>query len=169
MGTISRKGFSFSQEKNPQRLQVRKNMNLDAQWVVGFVDGEGCFHIGISKNESLTVGYQVLPEFVVTQHKRSIQVLHGLKNYFKSGVVRNNGSGKGISCYRVRDHKALLETIIPFFEKHKLKTTKRFDFIKFRRILHLMEKKEHLTPVGLEKIRQIRDRVLFASTNPPSG
>jgi hypothetical protein len=32
-----------------------------------------------------------------------------------------------------------------------------------------MEKKEHLTPVGLEKIRQIRDRVLFASTNPPSG
>ena len=26
-------------------------MDLNAQWVVGFVDGEGCFHIGINKNQ----------------------------------------------------------------------------------------------------------------------
>jgi hypothetical protein len=25
-------------------------MKLNAQWIVGFVDGEGCFHIGMNKN-----------------------------------------------------------------------------------------------------------------------
>jgi hypothetical protein len=27
-------------------------MNLNAQWIVGFVDGEGCFHIGINQKSS---------------------------------------------------------------------------------------------------------------------
>ena len=57
-------------------------MNLHPRWVVGFVDGEGCFHIGISKHTSMKDGVQVLPEFVVTQHKRDVQVLYGLKAFF---------------------------------------------------------------------------------------
>jgi hypothetical protein len=47
-------------------------MKLDAQWIAGFVDGEGCFHIGINQNKDMLLGYQVLPEFVVTQHKRCL-------------------------------------------------------------------------------------------------
>jgi len=147
------------ENNNPQRLQVRKNMKLDAQWIVGFIDGEGCFHIGINKNTEMKIGYQVLPEFVVTQHKRSVQVLHGLKDYFKSGVIRNSkGKGNDILSFRIRNRHDLITTIIPFFEKHKLKTTKRFDFIKFRRVLLCMENREHLTSEGLDKIRKIRDR-----------
>ena len=45
-------------------------MNLNAQWIVGFVDGEGYFHIGINKNESMKLGVQVLPDFHVVQHER---------------------------------------------------------------------------------------------------
>jgi hypothetical protein len=45
------------------------SMNLNAQWVVGFVDGEGCFHVGINQNESMSLGVQVLPEFTVVQHE----------------------------------------------------------------------------------------------------
>ena len=34
--------------ENPQRLNVQSHPgNLEAQWVVGFVDGEGCFFVGI--------------------------------------------------------------------------------------------------------------------------
>jgi hypothetical protein len=28
-------------------------------WVVGFVDGEGCFSVGVFKNKTLRLGYQV--------------------------------------------------------------------------------------------------------------
>ena len=43
---------------------------LDANWIVGFVDGEGCFHVSINKMHKMTLGLQVLPEFRVVQHHR---------------------------------------------------------------------------------------------------
>ncbi len=53
-------------------------MNLQTQWILGFVDGEGCFHVAVNKNSTMTLGYQVLPEFTVTQHERDIKVLYAL-------------------------------------------------------------------------------------------
>ena len=113
-------------------------MNLDAQWIVGFVDGEGCFHIGISQHPDMKLGVQVLPEFTVVQHERDVQVLHGLKAYFGCGVVRSNHGDR--MAYRVRDLEHLLKRILPFFLEHPLKTKKRVDFQKFRRICLKMEK-----------------------------
>ena len=129
-------------------------MKLNAQWVVGFVDGEGCFHIGINQNQGMKLGFQVLPEFTIVQHEIDEQVLQGLKAYFECGVVRKN-HGTRLS-YRVRGQTNLLQKILPFFEKHQLKTRKRVDFAKFRKVVLMMEKGEHLNPDGLEKIRQIK-------------
>jgi hypothetical protein len=129
-------------------------MDLNAQWIVGFVDGEGCFHIGINKNQEMKLGVQVLPEFTVVQHQVDEQVLYALKAYFGCGVIRKNHGTR--LCYRVRGQENLRNRIIPFFEKHQLKTRKRVDFAKFRRVLLLMEKGEHLKADGLEKIRQIK-------------
>jgi LAGLIDADG endonuclease len=128
-------------------------MNLDAGWVTGFVDGEGCFHVGINPHPDMKVGHQVLPEFTVVQHKRDAQVLHGLKAYFGCGVVRTNHGDR--LAYRVRSLEHLLQRIVPFFQKHPLKTKKHIDFMKFRDVLLLMEKGEHLHPDGIEKIRHI--------------
>ena len=130
------------------------SMNLNAQWIVGFVDGEGCFHVGINKNESMSLGVQVLPEFTVVQHEVDEQVLYALKDYFGCGVVRKN-HGNRLS-YRVRGQENLQKQIVPFFEKHKLKTRKRVDFLKFRKVILLIEKGEHLEADGLEKIRKIK-------------
>ena len=129
-------------------------MDLNAQWIVGFVDGEGCFHVGINKNQTMKLGVQVLPEFTVVQHQVDVQVLHAFKDYFGCGVVRKNHGTR--LCYRVRGQENLLQKILPFFEKHQLKTRKRVDFSKFRKVLLLIQKGEHLTPDGLEKIRQIK-------------
>jgi hypothetical protein len=140
--------------KNPQRLYVRElPMDLDAAWITGFVDGEGCFFVGINPHEEMTAGYQVLPEFTVVQHERDVQILHALKTYFGCGVVRRNHGNR--MAYRVRSLKHLRERIVPFFEKHQLKSKKRVDFQKFRRVILLMDKKIHLAPEGIEEIRRI--------------
>ena len=144
-------------------------MNLEAQWIVGFVDGEGCFYVGINKHSDMKAGYQVLPEFTVVQHKQDVQVLHALKAYFGCGVVRSNHGDR--MAYRVRSQKHLLERIIPFFEKHQLKTKKGLDFRKFRKILLMMEAEEHLKVEGIEKIRKITSEMnrsrLRESPAPP--
>ena len=128
-------------------------MNLDAEWITGFVDGEGCFHVGVNERPDMTAGFQVLPEFTVVQHERDVQVLHALKKFFGCGVVRTNHAER--MSYRVRSQEHLLERIIPFFVKHPLKTQKRMDFEKFRDVLLLMQKGEHLTVEGVGRIRRI--------------
>ena len=128
-------------------------MKLDAQWITGFVDGEGCFHVGINAHAEMTTGFQVLPEFTVVQHERDVQVLHALKSYFGCGVVRKNNGDR--MAFRVRGHEHLSENIIPFFEKHPLKSRKRVDFIRFREIVILMSRGVHLTGEGVERIRAI--------------
>ena len=132
-------------------------MKLDAQWITGFVDGEGCFHVGINPHDEMTVRFQVLPEFTVVQHERDVQLLHAMKQYFGCGVVRKNHGDR--MAYRVRGLEHLLQIIVPFFVKHPLQSQKRFDFEKFRRILSVMESGDHLTPEGLEKIRELASQM----------
>ena len=121
--------------------------------MVGFVDGEGCFFVGINPHPEMTSGFQVLPEFTVVQHQRDVQLLYALKKFFGCGVVRRNHAER--MAYRVRGLGHLNDRIVPFFEQHPLRSKKRLDFLKFRKVLQLMAKGEHLQHDGLEKIRAI--------------
>ena len=132
-------------------------MKLHAEWITGFVDGEGCFHVGINANSEMKVGFQVLPEFTVVQHERDVQVLHALKAYFGCGVVRVNHAER--MAYRVRSAKHLQQIIVPFFMKHPLKTKKNVDFRKFRQVLLKMERGIHLTSDGVEEIRHLASQM----------
>ncbi len=140
-------------EEPSETLRSASASNLDAQWIVGFVDGEGCFFVGINKHPDMACGYQVLPEFTVVQHEKDVQILHALKKFFGCGVVRSNHGDR--MAYRVRDISHLNKIIIPFFERHSLKTKKNLDFMKFRKVIMLMDRKEHLTAQGIEKIKEI--------------
>jgi hypothetical protein len=132
-------------------------MQLEAQWVVGFVDGEGCFHVGIKAHAEMSAGHQVLPEFTVVQHERDIQILYALKAFFGCGVVRRNHGDR--MAYRVRSIEHLLQKIVPFFMAHPLKTNKNIDFLKFRDVLLLMENNGHLTREGMDAIRTIASKM----------
>jgi len=128
-------------------------MKIETEWVTGFVDGEGCFHVGINAHPEMTAGFQVLPEFTVVQHERDVQLLHALKDFFDCGVVRRNHEDR--MAFRVRGKEHLLTRIVPFFLKHPLKSKKHLDFLKFRRILLMMESGEHLKPAGIVEISKL--------------
>lgn len=60
---------------------------IDKKWIVGFTDGEGCFHIGINQT-------QILPEFTIVQHVRNVQILYKIKKFFGCGTVRRNNGDR---------------------------------------------------------------------------
>ena len=122
---------------------------LDAQWIVGFVDGEGCFHVALSKLPKMTLGWQVLPEFRVVQHQRDILLLKKIQNYFGFGSVGKNHGDR--QEFRVRGMQNL-EKLITFFKEHSLQSIKKHDFEIFCEVLEMMKKKEHLTSEGLKNI-----------------
>ena len=130
-------------------------MKLNPYWVSGFVDGEGTFYVGINKNETMSNKFQVLPEFRVVQHKKDIKVLYALKEFFKSGVVRVNHDDR--YELRIRSLECINNYVIPHFDKFKLMTNKKFDFIKFKKIINLINQKQHLQIEGLKKIIKIYD------------
>ena len=62
-------------------------------------------------------------------------------------------------AFRVRRLEHLNEIIVPFFEKHPLKSKKRIDFLTFRTVLHKMSRGDHLNTEGIAEIRALASRM----------
>ena len=125
---------------------------LDAKWIVGFVDGEGCFHIGINRQPRMKIGWQVLPEFRVVQHCRDEQILRKLQSFFGCGTVGvNNGDRME---FRVRGIENLTE-IVEFFERHPLQTRKLNDYRKFAQVIDIVRNGGHLTNSGIAEVAKL--------------
>lgn len=134
-------------------------------WIIGFVDGEGCFSIGFIRQanrknrKGYKTGYQVAHEFVVTQGEKSISCLYELRDFFEIGQVvinrRYDNHKEHLYRYVVRRRKDLLEVIIPFFQQNPLHTSKQQDFEKFVQCVELIRDGFHLTRKGLIEIAEI--------------
>ena len=139
-------------------------MKLSPDWICGFVEGEGTFCISIT-NAPLTQKKQVRLIFKVAQSCKNIQVLYALKTFFGVGLVKSQRETardiniSGVWEYSVSRFEHLNTKIIPFFEKHTLHSSKKFDFYRFRKVSIYMARKEHLTSEGMEKIERIRKRM----------
>lgn len=128
-------------------------MTLSKDWIVGFVDGEGCFSFSKIKNKELTFGHQIQGEFTVVQHKRDIVLLHKLKDYFGCGSVGKNHGDR--YHYRVKNNDLLLDKIIPFFEENELQTVKRFQLPVFKELCLKHKAKAHFTLEGFNEMCEL--------------
>ena len=132
-----------------------------AQWVVGFVDGEGCFSVPIFRNPTSRFGWQVQPTFTVVQGERSLDALHRMERFFRCGQVglhvRHDNHRERLCRFTVRKLSDLSDVIIPFFEEHPLVTAKADDFIKFAEIVRMMEQNLHRTVEGMDQIARITE------------
>lgn len=131
--------------------------DMNEQWIVGFVDGEGCFNLDVHLKGDMQWGLQMQPEFTVVQNEVDIQLLYDFKEYFGCGSVGVNRRDEWGTRYhyRVKSVKDLTEKIIPFFDKHSLKTKKKIEYERFRRICILMKQGHHR--VSLTNFLEIYD------------
>lgn len=129
------------------------------QWIVGFVDGEGCFSSPIYRNPTYKIGWQVQPRFAVAQGERSMRALELIREYFGCGSLyrnrRHDNHREDLFIYGVFRLEHLRERIVPFFEEHPLITAKAEDFARFAAIIRMMGRKLHLTVEGLTNIAEI--------------
>ena len=118
-------------------------------WVVGFVDGEGCFSIGFVQQPHRTnrrgykTGYQVSHRFAVTQGVKSITCLERLQGFFGVGRIslnrRHDNHREHLAQYIVERRSELIDTIIPFFREYPMLSSKQRDFEKFAMCVELVE------------------------------
>ncbi len=134
-------------------------------WITGFVDGEGCFTVSIFKNPRAQrkLGWQVFPEFVVSQGKKSINTLELIKDFFDCGSIihnkRKDNHHEDMYKYCVRSLEDLQKKIIPFFNQYPLRSAKQNDFFIFKEIIIKIAQKYHLNQEGLREIAQLALRM----------
>jgi hypothetical protein len=152
---------------NPGGADNQQERLIRTGWVIGFVDGEGCFSIGFvrqpnrSGRSGYRAGYQVFHRFVVTQGASSAKSLEGLREFFGAGRIyvnrRHDNHKEDLHQYIVGRRDQLLEKVIPFFRAHPLQTAKQADFEKFAACLEIVASDRHLTAPGLIEIAEIAE------------
>ncbi len=150
---------------NPTSAGNQQERLIRLGWVIGFVDGEGCFSLGFVRQPDRTgrkgykTGYQVAHEFAVTQGARSLACLQQLREFFRVGQVlankRYDNHKEHLHRYVVRRRSELLETVIPFFRQHPMQSSKQQDFEKFAQCVEWIEAGLHLTREGLVAIAEV--------------
>jgi hypothetical protein len=139
-----------NQQGRPQEL-------ISPDYVAGFVDGEGCFSVSIRPHPTVRYGRRCVigPVFQVYQHHDNLELLEEIRMFFGCGSITSKGPSSSVMTFAVSKRVDLEERIIPFFERHGLRSKKRDDFLKFREIVLAMQRKDHLTDDGYERIVRI--------------
>lgn len=140
---------------------------LQTGWVVGFVDGEGCFSIGFvrqpnrASRKGYKTGYQVSHRFAVTQSVSSRSALEELQSFFGVGRVyvmkRHDNHREHLAQFIVNRREDLLRMVIPFFEAHSLHTAKQADFERFACCVRMIDDGLHQEIAGLIEIAEVAE------------
>lgn len=159
----------MSTSNNATSAENQQERLIKLGWLIGFVDGEGCFSINFIKQpdrpnrKGYRSGIQVGHEFAVTQGIKSKSALLAIKKFFGIGKLyinkRYDNHKEHLLRYTVRRRNDLLKIIIPFFERYPLQTSKRKDFHLFAKCLRMIEKNQHLQIKGLIKIMKISEKM----------
>jgi hypothetical protein len=123
-------------------------------YIAGFVDGEGCFHVAIQRNPCTRSGWQLVPEFRISQDVSRVKVLDLARELLGCGSLRENHRRSNDHTYVlvVRNRRDLLEKVLPFFERNPLLSCKQDEFVTFADIVRAMSRREHLVPGGFERL-----------------
>ncbi len=135
-----------NQQERPERLGF---------YIAGFVDGEGSFHVAVQKTQNVRLGWQVIPEFHVSQNQSRTAVLEMIQGCLGCGYIKPNHRMRAndqTNVFVVRNHQDLLNKVIPFFRKYPLISCKNEDFKKSAIIVEMMSQSNHLNREGLKKI-----------------
>lgn len=128
---------------------------LDPWFISGFSDAEGCFLVLIRKSPKNLLGWQLEVNFTINLHVRDLDLLKLIQTYFE-GVGRIGKERNGCCDFTIGSLDQIITKVIPHFDKYPLKTNKYSDYLLFKEVVMMMQRREHLTAKGLQKIVNIR-------------
>ena len=119
------------------------NFMLNPFYIVGFVDGEGCFSITMNKNGKRIPEVRLIFEIEVREDDeeilRDIQLALGCGNIYHLNYAKYAKWRPHVK-YKVSNFHDISSRIIPFFQEYPLKAKKRFQFEKFFKVAEMIKK-----------------------------
>lgn len=140
------------------RPEFNVNSIYHPNWLVGFVDGEGCFYAGVKRTSS-KLGRQVILIFSLSQHSRDEMLFKSILNYLGYGVIEKVKTRPDAVVLVVYKFSDICDKLIPFFQEYPLQSVKLLNFRDFCEIANLMINKVHLSKQGIERISLIKSQM----------
>ncbi len=120
-------------------------------YLLGFVDGEGCFCISIKNQKSAKMHWVLDPVFHITQHERSKEILYNFKKFLGCGEVIKKYGQEDTLLLLVHRRRDLVDKIVPFFRKNKL-LLKRKTFELFAEVVESLDQHAHANVKDFRKL-----------------
>ena len=153
---------------------------LSKDYILGFVEGGGCFSIAIGKNidrRERKVGrknniknpylFTVRPSFRITNSASNRKVLEEIKETLGFGQIytqeRNNNRSQTVAYFYTKS-VAECQKAKEFFSGLEFRTTKGKDFALWCQGLELIQQGKHLKKEGLLEVCRLRDQMNFRPT-----
>ena len=154
--------FLFINTMNMHQLNIKRRIHtighssVNPWFITGLTDAEGSFIVQIIKDDSRKLGYFVLVSFELALNVKDRLLLDLLKETMgNTGNIHYNPQDDTFK-YKVSNLEGLINFVIPYFQLYPLHTQKRSDFELFVRIILIINRKEHLTLEGLQKIINLK-------------
>jgi len=132
-------------------------------FIAGFVSGEGCFYVTVSSSSlKAHCGFSIRVRADDLELIRTIwRALDFAGNIHHISAKRYRYNWDSIQRHDavmliVRKLDELTNNIIPFFDKYPLRGQKRRNYEIWRQVVMMMERGEHRTAEGLEKILALK-------------
>ena len=138
------------------RPKMKLPLHIPPQWLSGFIDGEGCFYILVSKSKSYRTGASVQLQFSITQHSRNIELMANIKDFLGCGFLKIKKKQPCID-FVVTRFIDIQNIILPLLQNNPLQGAKSQDYLDFIKVAEIIKNKAHLTDEGLDKILNIKN------------
>lgn len=136
------------------------NSKLNPYYLVGLVDGEGCFSVTFNNHKNNRIEVRLIFEIELREDDK--EILERVQKTLECGNIYHLTYEKYKKWrphykYKVSNFKDITLKIIPFFNKYQLQAKKKNSFKVFSKVAELMQLKKHLNPKGILEIKRIKD------------
>ncbi len=107
--------------------------------------------MSFSLRRKLRLGIEVRPSFSLSQHKRNLEVVKLLREYFGVGGIRFSRADQNYK-FEVRSVRDLIKAVIPHFREYRLISPRKRDFDRFAKVCELVYASKHKSLTGMRRI-----------------
>ena len=137
------------------------NSKLNPYYIVGLVDGEGCFCVSFNKHKN-DRKLEIRLLFEIELREDDKEILERVKETLDCGNIyylnyKRYKKWRPHYKYKVSNLKDITTKVIPFFQQYPLQAKKKHEFTLFCKVAALLLAKRHLTLEGIEEIQSLKE------------
>jgi len=122
----------FFIKKKANKFYSTITNNLTPWWITGITDAEGSFNINYNSSQG-----KITFTFKLTQKYHSSRFLEEMRVYFNCGSIQIDNKKFQTYKFQVGNTKDLINVIIPHFDKYPLQSSKKLDYLDWKKAILL--------------------------------